>query len=159
MTLDSLPDLDTSGLCLVKTLSTALTCWPSRNTRHGSLRSDGDARFEEESPKTAVSVGFGCWVRRAGSAHLLGEICLSLPPKSYVRPSEGPLRATHYRRRPSDPSPRPRGDIVHYQSRWKDPAIPWEGGTNEDSLVRQNLGEGSRANGDAWKVEPWPQPS
>src|SRR3989454_11658105 len=26
-----LPDLDTSGLCLVKTLSTALTCWPSRN--------------------------------------------------------------------------------------------------------------------------------
>src|SRR5438034_404173 len=32
MTLDSLPDLDTSGLCLVKTLSTALTCWPYRNT-------------------------------------------------------------------------------------------------------------------------------
>src|SRR5436309_4284037 len=32
MTLDSLPDLDTSGLCLVKTLSTPLTCWPSRNT-------------------------------------------------------------------------------------------------------------------------------
>src|SRR5213594_1416222 len=31
MTLDSLPDLDTSGLCLVKTLSTALTCWPYRN--------------------------------------------------------------------------------------------------------------------------------
>src|SRR5205809_2967534 len=26
MTLDSLPDLDTSGLCLVKALSTALTC-------------------------------------------------------------------------------------------------------------------------------------
>src|SRR2546425_4110075 len=32
MTLDSLPDLDTSGLCLVKTLPTALTCWPFRNT-------------------------------------------------------------------------------------------------------------------------------
>src|SRR5213595_2794440 len=32
MTLDSLPDLDTSGLCLVKTHSTALTCWPYRNT-------------------------------------------------------------------------------------------------------------------------------
>src|SRR5438128_7143493 len=32
MTLDSLPDLDTGGLCLVKTLSTALTCWPFRNT-------------------------------------------------------------------------------------------------------------------------------
>src|SRR5438093_4583160 len=32
MTLDSLPDLDTSGLCLVKNLSTALTCWPYRNT-------------------------------------------------------------------------------------------------------------------------------
>src|SRR6266566_2476874 len=31
MILDSLPDLDTSGLCLVKTLSTALTCWPYRN--------------------------------------------------------------------------------------------------------------------------------
>src|SRR5438046_8096940 len=31
MTLDSLPDLDTSGLCLVKTISTALTCWPYRN--------------------------------------------------------------------------------------------------------------------------------
>src|SRR5437899_12840198 len=38
MTLDSLPDLDTSGLCLVKTLSTALTCWPYRNT---ALRDDG----------------------------------------------------------------------------------------------------------------------
>src|SRR6266478_337158 len=38
MTLDSLPDLDTSGLCLVKTLSTALTCWPYRNT---ALRNDG----------------------------------------------------------------------------------------------------------------------
>src|SRR6266699_1000373 len=32
MTLDSLPDLDTSGLCLVKALPTALTGWPSRNT-------------------------------------------------------------------------------------------------------------------------------
>src|SRR5213594_1686149 len=32
MTLDSLPDLDTSGLCLVKNLPTALTCWPYRNT-------------------------------------------------------------------------------------------------------------------------------
>src|SRR2546427_856548 len=32
MTLDSLPDLDTSGLCLVKALSVALTCWPYRNT-------------------------------------------------------------------------------------------------------------------------------
>src|SRR3989441_2995705 len=32
MTLDSLPDLDTSGLCLVKTLPTPLTCWPYRNT-------------------------------------------------------------------------------------------------------------------------------
>ena len=32
MTLDSLPDLDTSGLCLVKTLPTALTCWPYRST-------------------------------------------------------------------------------------------------------------------------------
>src|SRR5437899_2254127 len=31
MTLDSLPDLDTSGLWLVKSLSTALTCWPYRN--------------------------------------------------------------------------------------------------------------------------------
>src|SRR5438876_4551164 len=31
MTLDSLPDLDTSGLCLVKNLPTALTCWPYRN--------------------------------------------------------------------------------------------------------------------------------
>src|SRR2546422_73376 len=38
MTLDSLPDLDTSGLCLVKTLFTALTCWPDRNT---ALRDDG----------------------------------------------------------------------------------------------------------------------
>src|SRR6266576_2667627 len=32
MTLDSLPDLDTSGLCLVKTLPTALTSWPYRST-------------------------------------------------------------------------------------------------------------------------------
>src|SRR2546429_5427153 len=37
MTLDSLPDSDTSGLCLVKTISTAPTCWPYRNT---ALRDD-----------------------------------------------------------------------------------------------------------------------
>src|SRR5205809_175329 len=48
MTLDSLPNLDTSGLCLVKTLSTALTCWPYRNMalRDGartSTRSFADA--------------------------------------------------------------------------------------------------------------------
>src|SRR5438552_7149432 len=52
MTLDSLPDLDTSGLCLVKTLSTALTCWPYRNTalRDGartSTRTSSDAQRED----------------------------------------------------------------------------------------------------------------
>ncbi len=47
MTLDSLPDLDTSGLCLVKTLSTALTFWPFLNAAlrdgaHPSLFSGAD---------------------------------------------------------------------------------------------------------------------
>src|SRR2546426_1987269 len=50
MTLDSLPDLDTSGLCLVKTLPAALTCWPYRNT---ALRDDGRThpRALRRSPK------------------------------------------------------------------------------------------------------------
>src|SRR5437879_4725332 len=50
MTLDSLPDLDTSGLCLVKTLPTALTCWPYRNT---APRDDGRThpRALHRSPK------------------------------------------------------------------------------------------------------------
>src|SRR5437773_9011210 len=44
MTLDSLPDLDTSGLCLVKTLPTALTCWPYRNTAlRGGARCQANA--------------------------------------------------------------------------------------------------------------------
>src|SRR5438309_9797774 len=41
MTLDSLPDLDTSGLCLVETLSTALTCWPYRAQFVGRQTEDG----------------------------------------------------------------------------------------------------------------------
>src|SRR5213596_637115 len=51
MTLDSLPDLDTSGLCLVKTLSTPLTCWPYRNTRHaycGLMVTPGADRGESD---------------------------------------------------------------------------------------------------------------
>src|SRR6266567_1843887 len=63
MTLDSLPDLDTSGLCLVKTLSTALTCWPYRNT---ALR-DG----ARTSTRTS-SVGKG----RTASIH-----CRPAPPR------------------------------------------------------------------------------
>src|SRR5437867_7721045 len=63
MTLDSLPDLDTSGLCLVKTLPTALTCWPYRNT---ALR-DG----ARTSTRTS-SVGKG----RTASIH-----CRPAPPR------------------------------------------------------------------------------
>ena len=64
MTLDSLPDLDTSGLCLVKTLSTALTCWPYRNTdihAHfvGRQREDGldtlPARAAEANRSTLIA--------------------------------------------------------------------------------------------------------
>src|SRR2546427_7163401 len=45
MTLDSLPDLDTSGLCLVKTLPTALTCWPYRSTALPGRRPNIHAHF------------------------------------------------------------------------------------------------------------------
>src|SRR2546426_3326711 len=51
MTLDSLPDLDTSGLCLVKTLSTALTCWPSRNGTRRSGTTAEHPRALRRSPK------------------------------------------------------------------------------------------------------------
>ena|SRR5436309_12688203 len=67
MTLDSLPDLDTSGLCLVKTLPTALTCWPYRNTRHGSLRSDGDAGGDRRSVRRQDAAASWTARRRRGS--------------------------------------------------------------------------------------------
>src|SRR5437899_2341090 len=48
---DSLPDLDTSGLCLVKTLSTALTCWPYRNGTRRSGTAPEHPRALRRSPK------------------------------------------------------------------------------------------------------------
>src|SRR6266576_7221577 len=55
MTLDVSRTWNTSGLCLVKTLSTALTCWPFRNTalRDGartSTRTSSVAKGRTASP-------------------------------------------------------------------------------------------------------------
>src|SRR5437660_4030814 len=57
MTLDSLPDLDTSGLCLVKTLSTALTCWPYRSTalRDGARTSTRTSSVAPEGISASTS--------------------------------------------------------------------------------------------------------
>src|SRR5438445_4033366 len=68
MTLDSLPDLDTSGLCLVKTLSTALTCWPYRNT---ALR-DG-ARLAATFPGAGNGMS-AMRVLRSASAARVGRV-------------------------------------------------------------------------------------
>src|SRR5882672_7917509 len=81
MTLDSLPDLDTSGLCLVKTLSTALTCWPYRNT---SLR-DG-ARTSTRSSSVAK------W--RTASIH-----CRPAPPRQTEALSSRTSRSRPWKRR------------------------------------------------------------
>src|SRR5438445_6005369 len=74
MTLDSLPDLDTSGLCLVKTLSTALTCWPYRNM---ALR-DG-ARTSTRTSSVAKG--------RTASIH-----CRPAPPENAWRSSEADVK-------------------------------------------------------------------
>src|SRR5207245_2689304 len=60
MTLDSLPDLDTSGLCLVKTLSTALTCWPFRNMalRDGARTSTRTSSVAKGRAGLELAVGF-----------------------------------------------------------------------------------------------------
>src|SRR5882724_7555740 len=81
MTLDSLPDLDTSGLCLVKTLSTALTCWPYRNT---ALR-DG-ARTSTRTSSVAK------W--RTASIH-----CRPAPPRQTEARSSRTSRSRPWKRR------------------------------------------------------------
>src|SRR5438034_10436263 len=81
MTLDSLPDLDTSGLCLVKTLSTALTCWPYRNT---ALR-DG-ARTSTRTSSVAK------W--RTASIH-----CRPAPPRQTEALSSRTSRSRPWKRR------------------------------------------------------------
>src|SRR3989442_1710280 len=75
MTLDSLPDLDTSGLCLVKTLSPALTCWPYRNM---ALR-DG-ARTSTRTSSVAKG--------RTASIH-----CRPAPPRQTEAPSSRTSRS------------------------------------------------------------------
>src|SRR5437867_11375168 len=86
MTLDSLPDLDTSGLCLVKTLSTALTCWPYRNT---ALR-DG-ARTSTRTSSVAKG--------RTASIH-----CRPAPPRQTEALSS--RTSLPERRSPRQPNPR-----------------------------------------------------
>src|SRR3989442_7312512 len=66
MTLDSLPDLDTSGLCLVKTLSTALTCWPYRNM---ALRDGARTSTRTSSVAKGVTAFFS---RLAADEEVLG---------------------------------------------------------------------------------------
>src|SRR5438046_2696103 len=70
MTLDSLPDLDTSGLCLVKNLPTALTCWPYRNTALRDGARPNDANFSHklsssERGRIRISIWLGQEVARA----------------------------------------------------------------------------------------------
>src|SRR5438034_2951976 len=81
MTLDSLPDLDTSGLCLVKTLPTALTGWPYRNT---ALR-DG-ARTSTRTSSVAKG--------RTASIH-----CRPAPPRQTEALSSRTSRSRPWKRR------------------------------------------------------------
>src|SRR5213596_1190273 len=85
MTLDSLPDLDTSGLCLVKALPTALTCWPYRNTalRDGARTSTHNSsvakrrtvgRTVQEPLQRHTTLGAG--ERRARVAEVLAQVGL-----------------------------------------------------------------------------------
>src|SRR6266700_106423 len=89
MTLDSLPDLDTSGLCLVKTLSMALTCWPYRNT---ALR-DG----ARTSTRTS-SVAKGRWPRYTAGPRRRGKPTHS--HRGHPVPGPGNVAA----KRPLEPS-------------------------------------------------------
>src|SRR2546430_1584139 len=79
MTLDSLPDLDTSGLCLVKTLSTALTCWPFRNMalRDGA-RSAGVLKtaYDVEVPRGIFARACSSSRAKEGVALLQGALVL-----------------------------------------------------------------------------------
>src|SRR5436309_15683981 len=69
---DSLPDLDTSGLCLVKTLSTALTCWPYRNT---ALRDDGRTSTRTSSvAKGTASIPLPARAAEANRSTLIADI-------------------------------------------------------------------------------------
>src|SRR5712691_1896817 len=81
MTLDSLPDLDTSGLYLVKTHSTALTCWPYRNM---ALR-DG-ARTSTRTSSVAKG--------RTASIH-----CRPAPPRQTEALSSRTSRSRPWKRR------------------------------------------------------------
>ena len=77
MTLDSLPDLDTSGLCLVKTLSTALTCWPYRNT---ALRDDGRTSTRTSSvAKGTASIPLPARAAEANRSTLIADIPFPAP--------------------------------------------------------------------------------
>src|SRR5881409_164914 len=81
MTLDSLSDLDTSGLCPVKTLSTVLTYWPFRNT---ALR-DG-ARTSTRTSSVAKG--------RTASIH-----CRPAPPRQTEALSSRTSRSRPWKRR------------------------------------------------------------
>src|SRR2546422_11317814 len=77
MTLDSLPDLDTNGLCLVKTLSTALTYWPYRNT---ALRDDGRTSTHTSSvAKGTASIPLPARAAEANRSTLIADIPFSAP--------------------------------------------------------------------------------
>src|SRR5947209_12032479 len=77
MTLDSLPDLDTNGLCLVKTLSTALKCWPFRNT---ALRDDGRTSAHTSSvAKGTASIPLPARAAEANRSTLIADIPFSAP--------------------------------------------------------------------------------
>src|SRR5207247_791484 len=104
MTLDSLPDLDTSGLCLVKTLSTALTCWPYRNM---ALR---------DGARTSTW-WWACESRRGRSGRGSGR-CSGL---SVVR---GRLRGLSWGNRPHFGADQPRRPQPRRSMRWADVYVP-----------------------------------
>src|SRR5213592_110569 len=95
MTLDSLPDLDTSGLCLVKTLSTALTCWPYRNM---ALR-DGARTSTRTSSVAKGEDGLDTLPARAAEANrsiLIADIPFPAPGNVAAKRSPPPWRSVSF---------------------------------------------------------------
>src|SRR5437660_6178382 len=99
MTLDSLPDLDTSGLCLVKTLPTALTCWPYRNT---ALRDGARTSTRTSSVAKGRTASIHCRARDGDEWVVVGgpEGCTAARPSWLA--GDGPVSLVPSARRPAD---------------------------------------------------------
>src|SRR2546426_12056988 len=86
-----LPDLDTSGLCLVKTLSTALTCWPSRNM---ALRDGARTSTRTSSvAKGTASIPLPARAAEANRSTLIADIPFPAPGNVAARRCASEKRA------------------------------------------------------------------